>query len=148
MQEILGIFGIDMRLLLVQAFNFGVLLLALWYFLYTPVTTMLEKRKRVIEEGVRDAEKVAEERENILAEKEAILADSTHEAGIMMDRAKERAEEKEASLLKASQERSDRMLEDARLKSEEEKRRILESSKDEMARMIVLGAEKVLKESK
>ncbi len=148
MEEILDIFGIDIRLLVVQAFNFGILLLALWYFLYRPVVGILEKRKALIEEGVLDARKAKEEKEKVLADKESVLVEATRDAGILIDRAKERATEKENTLLIAAEEKSKRILDEAHAKAEEEKRVILESGKAEIARMVVLGAEKILRENK
>ena len=56
MSEIIGVFGINGKLLVIQVFNFGILVLILWHFLYKPVVAMLEKREKVIAGGVRDAE--------------------------------------------------------------------------------------------
>ena len=148
MKEILDIFGIDTRLLLIQAFNFGILLLALWYFLYRPVLTMLEKRQQVIEDGVHDAQTAKEEKEKVLKEKESILVDATHEAGTIMDRAKERAGEKEALIVREAEVKGRRALAEAHERAQEERRKVLEAGKEEIARMAVLGAEKVLQNRK
>lgn len=145
MQEILDIFGINYKLLLVQAFNFGVLLVALWYFLYRPVIKLLSERKAMIERGVRDAEAAEVERVEAKEAKDAILTDATREASILIERAKERGKENEAKIVSDAQARSEQMLQEARLQSTEEKRKVLESSKEEIARMVVLGAEKVLR---
>ena len=107
MQEILDIFGINTRLLLVQVFNFGLLLLLLWYFLYQPLMSILAKRQRIIEEGVQDAHAAKEEREQINNEREDIIVDATHEASVIMDRAKERAEEKELRLIPESEKKKE-----------------------------------------
>ncbi|HEY4502360.1 MAG TPA: F0F1 ATP synthase subunit B [Candidatus Paceibacterota bacterium] len=146
MKEILDIFGIDTRLLLVQVFNFGILVLALWYFLYRPLIALLARRQLLIEEGVKDAYAAKEEREKTITEREDIITDATHEASIIIDRAKERAQEKEALLLQEAQARSERMLADARMQSEEEKKRARETNKKEIATMAILGAEKILRE--
>ena len=55
MAELFAAFGINWKLLLAQGFNFGLLLLALWWFLYRPVLGMLDERRGVIEKGVKDA---------------------------------------------------------------------------------------------
>ena len=148
MSEILEIFGVDWRLLLVQMFNFGVLLIALWYFLYRPVVVMLEKRRTIIEKGVDDAQAAKEERAQAGDDREAILTDATMEASFIMDRAKERAGGMEEDLLKTAQTRSENILKEAQAKAQEDKRQILESGKEEIARMVVLGTEKILKEQK
>jgi len=56
MEEIAKVFGLDWKLLIIQAVNFGVLLLVLWYFLYKPVLKMLDERRGKIQKGVEDAE--------------------------------------------------------------------------------------------
>jgi len=145
MQEILGIFGIDWRLLLVQAFNFGVLLVILWYFLYRPVLSLLEKRQAEITEGVRNAERASRELAEVTVQKEAILTEASREANTIVERAKERGLSKEETIVKEAQERSERMLKEAQERAQEEKRRALESAKEELARLTVLGAEKVLR---
>ncbi|HEY5383337.1 MAG TPA: F0F1 ATP synthase subunit B, partial [Candidatus Paceibacterota bacterium] len=56
MGQVFAAFGIDWRLLLIDSINFGLLLLALWYFLYAPLTKMLEVRRQKVAGGVLDAE--------------------------------------------------------------------------------------------
>ena len=46
MQELFSAFGVNWKLLIAQAVNFGIVLVALRYFLYTPVLEMLEKRRQ------------------------------------------------------------------------------------------------------
>lgn len=146
MGEIIETFGIDVRLLLVQAFNFGLLLLILWYFLYRPVIVMLEQRKEKIEKGVSDSEEAAEKLSEINEEKDSIINLATVEAGGIVEKSRVRGKEKEEELLKEANEKRDRILKDAELKAEEAKNRALEESKTEIARMAILGAEKVLQE--
>lgn len=146
MGEIINTFGIDVRLLLVQMFNFGLLLLILWYFLYRPVIKMLEDRNEKIEKGVKASEKAEERLDEINDEKDSIITMATTEAGGIVEKARVHAKEKEEEILKVAAERSERVLKDAELKAEEAKKRALEESKTEIARMAVLGAEKVLEE--
>lgn len=146
MTEILGIFGVDWRLLLVQAFNFGVLLVILWYVLYRPVMSLLERRQAAITEGVRNAERAAQELSEVAGQKEAILTEATKEAEVILERAKERALTKEDAVMREARERSERMVAEAHMRAQEERRRAVADAQDELARMVVLGAEKVLRE--
>ena len=68
MAQFFAAFGIDWRLLLVQAVNFGLLLLALWYFLYGPVLKMIDDRRAKIAESVKVAEAAARRLEEAKAE--------------------------------------------------------------------------------
>lgn len=144
MQEIIGVFGINWKLLLIQAINFGIVLLVLWHFLYKPVVGMLEKRREVIAKGVADAEAAGRERAETKEERGAMLTAASVEAGTLVERAKQRGEEKERGILLEAQRKSERILEDAAMKAEEKKRRTLLESKEEIARMAVLGAKRLL----
>ena len=116
--------------------------------MYRPVVLILEKRRTIIEEGVINAQEAKDEKERAKVDRETILIEATKDASILIDRAKERAGEKEATILEEAGNKSQRVLKEAHAKAEEERKVILESGKAEIARMIVLGAEKVLRENK
>lgn len=145
MSEILGIFGVDWRLLLVQTFNFGLLLAILWYFLYRPVISLLEKRQAAITEGVLNAERAGKELAEITVQKEAILTEAGREGDSIVERAKERALIKEETIIREAEERGVRLMEEARDRAQEGKRRAREESKEELARLAILSAEKILR---
>ena len=65
MNELLSAFGIDWRLLIINSINSGLMLFVLWYFLYGPITRMLESRRQKIAEGLRDAEEARERLQEI-----------------------------------------------------------------------------------
>ena len=68
MEQLFEAFGIDWKLLLAQAVNFGVLFVALTYFLYKPVLKTLDERKQKVAKGVTDAEAA----EKMLAEADTV----------------------------------------------------------------------------
>lgn len=144
MSELFGVFGIDWRLLLIQAFNFGILLVALWWFLYRPVLTMIERRRLIIEKGVQDASE-AERRLSAADEtRRETIAQASIEAEEIVGGAKKRAEEKGNELLSEARDRAQAELSDARARAEELKERALTESEQEIARAAVLAAEKIL----
>src|SRR3989344_8562802 len=99
MQAILTVFGIDWHLLVINLVNFGLLLLALWYFLYTPLTGMLKKRREMVAQGVKDAERAAHHlarAEELRLEK---VAEAGKEADAMLSHARKAAGEKERELI-------------------------------------------------
>ena len=58
MEAIIEVFGLDTKLLFIQAVNFALLLIILWWFLYRPLARIVGERQQVIEKGVKDAEKI------------------------------------------------------------------------------------------
>ncbi|RJR14446.1 ATP synthase F0 subunit B [Candidatus Parcubacteria bacterium] len=146
MAELFEAFGINWKLLLVQALNFGVLLLILWKFLYTPVLKLVDERRAKIAEGVKNAEEAEEKLQRSETEGKEIVATASREAEKIVASARERAEEKGSELLRTAETRAEAVLADAQARAEESKRQALKQSEREIARAAMLAAEKVLRE--
>lgn len=146
MAELLEAFGINWKLLLVQALNFGVLLLILWKFLYTPVLKLIDERRQKIAEGVQNAEEAEEKLARSETEGKEIVATASREAEKIVASAREHAEEKGSQLMRAAETRAEAVLADAEARAEESKRQALKQSEREIARAAMLAAEKVLRE--
>ena len=148
MSELLTTFGINGKLLLIQAVNFGVLLAALWYFLYRPVMAMIDARKAKIAEGVALAEAAHEKRAQADAEYETIVTGATQEAEELVAAARERADAKGGEMVREAQQRAQGILIDAATRAEEARKQSLAESKKDIARAAILAAEKILREGK
>jgi len=143
MSQILTTFGIDWHLLLVNAINFGLLLLVLWYFLYAPVMKMLEERRARVAQGVRDAEAAAQKLREIEAARAATLAAAGKEADALMAAARAAGVQKERDLVQKGEEAAQRAVAEAQAQALDMKSRSIEESKQEVAKLIVLGMEKI-----
>lgn len=147
MSEILGVFGIDWKILIVQIVNFTVLLLILWRILYRPLVGFIEKRRSDIIEGVARTERA----ETLLAEannkKKSVITDATLKAEDIIERAREAAKTKEEIAVKLAEEKAQRIVSEAEMRAQDEHRRAMDESREEMAKLIVLGVEKTLKEA-
>ncbi len=143
MQQILSTFGIDWHLLLINAVNFGLLMLALWYFLYGPVMRMLEERRGKVAQGVRDAEEAAEKLAEIEHSRAGALAAAGKEADALVAAARAIGADKERELLAKGEAAAATLLRDAEAQAAELKAHSLEESKQEVAKLIVLGMEKI-----
>ncbi len=148
MQEITSVFGINWKLLLVQAVNFAVLLAALWYFLYRPVMRLLDKRREKIAQGIKDAEAAALKLEAAEAEKAAALRRATTEAEAIIERAHEREKTQKEEFRADLHAEGVRAITEAAARAEEIKRAAREESREEIARLAVLAAKKVLEQQR
>lgn len=144
MQQLLEAFGIQWSLLIAQAVNFGIVLIALWYFLYKPVMTMLEKRKRVVAQGVEDAAKAGE----MLAQADGQAAERVSaaegQAESIVTAARESATVEKTRLLREAETRAAAIARDSEARAEETVERARRESEKEVARLAVLAAEKIL----
>ncbi|MBI4079860.1 F0F1 ATP synthase subunit B [Candidatus Kaiserbacteria bacterium] len=146
MGELFAAFGINWKLLLVQALNFGALLFVLWYFLYEPVLKMLDDRRKKIAEGVQNAEEAARRLADAKAKGQGIIGEASREGESIVAAARNRAEVKAEEIVKAAESRAEVTLKDASARAEEAKRQALKESEREIARAAMLAAEKILRE--
>jgi len=145
MSQVLSVFGIDWRLLLINAVNFGLVLLALWYFLYAPVLKMLEERRKKVSDGVRDAESAKRELDKIENSRAAVLAAAGRDADALSAAARAAGAQKERELVQKGEAAAATLVRDAAAQAAEMKARSIEESKQEVAKLIVLGMEKAFK---
>jgi F-type H+-transporting ATPase subunit b len=146
MEQLIHAFGIDIKLITIQIVNFVVLLVALSYFLYTPILKLLRERQETIAKGIEDAEDAAKAKAHAQEEKQSVLASAQQSASEIVDRAKSQAKVKEDEILSAAQEKASAAVADALAKGEALKAKAIKDSEAEIARLAILAAEKVLKE--
>lgn len=142
MSAIFSAFGIDWRLLLVDTINFAILLGVLWYFLYTPLTRMLEERRNKVAQGVIDADLARKHLEEIERSRSETLSAAGKEADALLLQARKAAAQKEHELVTQADASAARIVADAQAQAREEKERAILESKQEVAKLIVLGIEK------
>ncbi len=147
MSEIVSTFGIDWRLLLIQALNFAVLLSALWYFLYRPVIRMINNRQKLIADGVAKAQDAKRLRTQAEEERGAVVSKAIREGEGILERSRTAAKEGEARIIREAKEKEARIITEATARAEEAKNRAIEKSRAEISKMAVLAAEKILQKN-
>ncbi len=146
MDALFAAFGIDWHLLLVQAVNFGVLLLVLTYFLYKPILRIIDERREKVTEAVRTAEAAARTLDDAKKESDGLIGTAAREAESLIAAARTRADEKGNEIVKEAEMHAAGVLKDAEMRAEEAKRLALEESSQEIARVAMLAAEKIMRE--
>lgn len=144
--EVFAKLGVDWKLLLAQAVNFGILFFVLKYYAYRPMLDFLEKRTLRIEQGLKDAEAAGQKLAQMEEKEKEVLIAARNEAKSIVVAAEEAAQKRDALRLAETEAKTKKFLEEAQVKIEEEKQRILAEAKQEIAVMVVAGVEQVLKE--
>ncbi|HUX36055.1 MAG TPA: F0F1 ATP synthase subunit B [Candidatus Paceibacterota bacterium] len=142
MSKILGVFGIDWRLLVVNAINFGLLLFLLKYYAYGPIMNALEARRQKVSEGVRNADLAERRLKSIEASKAEILAQAGKEADALLAHGREAGIAKEKEIIAEGEMAAVSLLKDAENQAKEMKAQAIAESREEVAKLIVLGMEK------
>lgn len=145
MSDLAAAFGVNWKLLLIQAVNFGLLLAALSYFLYRPILKIIDERREKIAESVRVADAAAKKLEDAKNESDSMVGAAAKEAEGLVATARTRADEKGSEMIKAAQSRSDALMAEAKQRAEEAKRQAILESEREIARAAMLAAEKIMK---
>jgi len=145
MEELFAAFGINWKLLLFQAVNFGLLLAGLTFFLYKPVLKMLRERQALVEKGVKDAEEAERKVKEIEHEKGSILQKAERAAEEAVAKGVEAGKRERQEIVERAQTQSDTILSDARLQADEIARKAVKAAEKEIAEAAILAAEKILK---
>ena len=146
MEKLIEAFGIDIRLIIIQIVNFGLLMVVLSYYLYKPVLKMLKEREEKIAKGIADAKDAEAALATAEIEKKHIVSSANKEAEAVGARAKEHASLKADQIVADAQRKAEQVIKDAGARGSEMKANALKESGAEIAKLAILAAEKVLKE--
>lgn len=145
MDKLFEAFGVDWKLLAAQAVNFGVLLVALYLFLYKPVMKTLDERAKKIAQGVEDAERASEKLASADAEAGKVVAKADTEATEIVASARTAATEEKSRIVKEAEARATAIAADAEARATEAKASAIRESEKEIARLAMLAAEKAIR---
>ncbi|MBY0293817.1 ATP synthase F0 subunit B [Patescibacteria group bacterium] len=145
MNALFSAFGIDWHLLVINIINFGLLLVVLWYFLYGPLTRMLEARREKIAQGIKDADEADARLKEIHETRSSMISDAGKEADALVSDARAAAAAKSRELIAAGESAAANLLKEAQSQAQEMKAQSIAESKQEVAKMIVLGMERLAK---
>lgn len=143
---IVGMFGINWKLLLAQLVNFAIVVFVLWKWVFKPVTSGLTARTEKIENSLKDAEKITKDRETFDSWKQGEMSTVRIEAAAIITQAKKDAESLKAQTLQTTTEDQNRIIEQAQKRLEQEKAAMLISAKAELADIVVSATSTILKE--
>ncbi|MBP9816696.1 MAG: hypothetical protein KBD05_01590 [Candidatus Pacebacteria bacterium] len=146
MDALFEAFGIDWKLLIAQAVNFGVLFVALWFLLYKPVMKTLDERAKKIAQGVDDAERASEKLAGADAAAAQVVAEADAKGAEALASAREAAATERARLVKEAEARAEAIAKDADARAKEVAAKALKESEKEVARLAILAAAKVVGE--
>ncbi len=139
--------GINLGYLLVQIFNFAIVLLVLKAWVFEPIINMLERRRETIEKGIEDARVAAEARANAEQEAETILTDARAKANQIVRDATDRADAVAQEIKSEAEEEAENAKEAALADAQQERDRILADVRGQIASLAIAAAQKLIGES-
>ena len=146
-QQIASTFGVDWPHLLAQIISFSIVCILLHRFAYKPVLKVLGERRRQIEQGIADAEKIRTE----LAQAEAKGREIVLQAGVQATKLIEEAHTAAARVQEQETQKAiaaaERIIVQSREAAAQEHARMLEELRREVGRLVVQTATMVIARS-
>lgn len=139
--------GLNLGYLLVQVFNFLIVFIVLRAWVYTPVLSLLEKRRTAIAQGLEDARVAAEARAHAEEEAREILAKAQAESAEKVREATERAEVASREVLARVDNEAAKARESALADAAVERDRILADMRGQVAALAMAAAQKLVGEA-
>jgi F-type H+-transporting ATPase subunit b len=136
--------GIEPTLLLAQIVNFFIIAVVLKVLLYTPILSMLEKRKKEIAEGLAYAEKMRQQEEAVEGKKAALLAAARKEGQQIVDEARKTAKVEEKQIVEEAHIAADELLKKGKATIEQEREAMQKDIRNETVDLAVLMAKQLL----
>lgn len=139
--------GINLGYLLVHILSFIILFVTLRAWAYRPLLNMMDNRRKMIAQGLEDAQVAADARANAERQAEQIIADAQSKAAEVVREATDRAEAAEREV-RVQREAEINKLRDQRLgEVEVERNRILGEVRGQIAALAIAATQKLIGES-
>lgn len=136
--------GIDLKFILAQLINFGLLIFILKKLLYGPILKVLEERRQKISESLADAEKIKRELATISNEKEQILKSARGEGLRIIEESRDLAEKQREELVIKAQKEAKEALDLAQRRLKEEEEAMIDRIRDRITSLAGNLAEKII----
>lgn len=140
-----GQFGINVKMIAVQAVNFGVVAFLLWRFAFKPVLSTMDERQRKISEGLKFAEDARRELVETEKRQAEVLREANAQAQVILHTARESAQQFEEKMKVETATQIEDMRHRAQQANELERERMITEVRQEIARLVVLTSGKVLR---
>jgi F-type H+-transporting ATPase subunit b len=142
----IGALGVSLEAFVIQLITFVFVFLLLKRFAFTPIGNMLEKRRKVIEDGVKLGQKMEQEQAHLQEEAAKIIREARQEADRIIGDGQKEAREIIREAEKAGKRKVDAMLVDAEARIDEEADQARRKLEKEIAGLIAEATEAVVDE--
>lgn len=143
MESIINTFHIDIKTIIAQIINFGIVFAVLYIYALKPLTKVMKDRTEKIEKGIDDAKLNNEILAKTKKEYDEMLLSARNEANNIFQESKKEAMEKRTKMLEEAKEEVTLIIESGRKTLEYDKEKMLKEAKAEIALLSIKIAEKI-----
>jgi F-type H+-transporting ATPase subunit b len=141
--SLLGTLGINGKLFLAQLFNFSVVLIVMWKWVYTPLLKMMEKRSKEIADGLKNAELAQAHLAEAETEKQRIVDEAKGASHVLLEETRAKAEAIRQEKMSLAKKEIEQVVDEAKDRIKAEKQAAFDALKNEIANLVTMTAEKV-----
>lgn len=139
--------GINLGFLLVQMVNFAVIFVVLKAWVYSPLTQMLDKRRKTVAQGLEDARVASEARSNAEREANRIITEAQVKANDILREADERAEAIKRDIVAAAEAEAIKKYDQALVEVEQDRNRMLSELRADIVTLAMAATHKLVEVS-
>lgn len=139
--------GINLGYLIVQVFNFLIIMVILIAWVYRPLLNMLQQRRERIAKGLEDARIASEARQNAEKDAEEIIAQARQEASRIVREATERGEEVRRELKAEAEAEAAEIRAQAQAQAQQAQEQALGELRGQVASLAIAAAQKIIGEA-
>ncbi|MBI2551120.1 F0F1 ATP synthase subunit B [Candidatus Uhrbacteria bacterium] len=143
----LSALGINGGYLLAQGFNFLLVLLVVWKWIYKPVLAKLDERSGMIQSGVQNAELAKKSLEQAKEHSDSMIIGAKKEAAELMRQTRDQLEVERERVLQETKEQVRQVVESGKKEIARERVSMVQSARKELAAVVVEAAGVVLSDS-
>lgn len=136
--------GINLGFLLVQAINFAVIFVVMKAWVYDPLTEMLEKRRRIVAQGLEDARVASEARSQAERDAQRVINETQVKANDILREADERAEVIKKDIIATAEFDAFRKRDEALAEVEQERNRMEGDMRSDVITLAMAAANKLI----
>jgi len=141
-----GILGINLGAFIIQIITFILVFVLLKKFAFTRIVAMLDKRYKVIDEGVRHGLQMQKERDKLEKETAKIVREARHDADAIVGDAQKESREIVRAAEKSAHKKAEAMLADAEARIGEETSQARRKLEKEIVELVSEATEVVISE--
>ncbi len=146
MDSLVSTFHLDLKLLIAQAVNFGIVFAVLYFFAFKPLFKVMGERTDKIDKSLKDADEIEKKLAETNVRKEEIVAEARQAAQAVLEEAKSAGEARKQDMIAKAKEEIGQIINAEKEKIAVEKAKTLREMKTEVASLVTLSLEKFLKE--
>ena len=147
MESLIQTFHLDLKLMIAQLVNFGIVALVLWFFALKPLLKVMSERTKTIEKSLSDAKKIEERLAKTEAEKRQIIDVTKKEAAGILEEANKKAEAGRKETVNKAKEEIEKLVDKGKIQLVLDKEKMLAEVKAQVADLVVDATKKVLGEA-